>query len=147
LDYVESATQIGCPGSIINLRQNSDPPYCCFGADCFHFPISNDYEKYHTSTPEVRRWLVEILGVLAGSVRRYPILIHCTSGKDRTGVVVAALLHVLGVPRAWIVEEHLLSEGEVCRGWIEGAINGFPDAIAYFKGVDLARLKRFRQGR
>ena len=30
---------------------------------------------------------------------RYPVLIHCVSGRDRAGVVVAALLKILCVLR------------------------------------------------
>lgn len=38
-----------------------------------------------------------------------PALIHCTSGKDRTGFGVAAVLLALGVPRETIVEDYLLT--------------------------------------
>jgi protein-tyrosine phosphatase len=39
-----------------------------------------------------------------------PTLIHCTAGKDRTGLVVAVLLAALGVARAEIVEDYLQTE-------------------------------------
>jgi protein-tyrosine phosphatase len=38
-----------------------------------------------------------------------PALIHCTYGKDRTGVAVAIILRSLGVPREKVVEDYLLS--------------------------------------
>lgn len=38
-----------------------------------------------------------------------PTLIHCTAGKDRTGVGVALLLMLLGVPDATIVADYTLS--------------------------------------
>ena len=37
------------------------------------------------------------------------VLVHCTAGKDRTGFVVAVLLHALGVPREAIVDDYLES--------------------------------------
>jgi hypothetical protein len=46
------------------------------------------------------------------------------SGKDRTGVVVAALLSVLGIDRDLVVEGYRWSDGEVERAWIEGSPNG-----------------------
>jgi len=38
-----------------------------------------------------------------------PVVEHCTSGKDRTGVFSAILLTALGVPRDIVVEDYLLS--------------------------------------
>jgi len=39
-----------------------------------------------------------------------PALIHCTAGKDRTGVLVALLLEFLGVGRQAILADYLLSD-------------------------------------
>lgn len=41
--------------------------------------------------------------------RRLPALVHCTTGKDRTGWAVAALLLALGVPEELVLEEYLRS--------------------------------------
>lgn len=38
-----------------------------------------------------------------------PALIHCTTGKDRTGWVIAALLTLLDVPREHVMHDYLLS--------------------------------------
>ena len=38
-----------------------------------------------------------------------PALIHCTYGKDRTGVAVAIILRSVGVPRETVMEDYLLS--------------------------------------
>jgi protein-tyrosine phosphatase len=38
-----------------------------------------------------------------------PAVFHCTSGKDRTGFAAVVLLTALGVPRATIVEDYLLT--------------------------------------
>ena len=38
-----------------------------------------------------------------------PALIHCTYGKDRTGVAVAIILRSIGVPREKVMEDYLLS--------------------------------------
>ena len=40
------------------------------------------------------------------------VLIHCTGGKDRTGVAVALVLSALGVAREAIVEDFLLTNAE-----------------------------------
>lgn len=140
LEFVETAEQIGCPGRIINLRMGADPADNRFGADYWQFAISNDHEKYDTTDRQVRRWLNDVFGCLAYRVSRLPVLFHCTSGKDRTGVVVAALLTVLGVDREWVVQEYLWSEGEVERAWIEGALDGIGNPTVYFHRVDLLAI-------
>lgn len=38
-----------------------------------------------------------------------PVLLHCAAGNDRTGVTVAVLMAVLGVPREEIIREYLRS--------------------------------------
>ena len=45
----------------------------------------------------------------------YPVVLHCTAGKDRTGVSTAFLLSVLGVDRATIEEDYLLTNRDVAR--------------------------------
>jgi protein-tyrosine phosphatase len=39
----------------------------------------------------------------------FPALVHCTAGKDRTGIVVALLLALAGVDHATIAEDYALS--------------------------------------
>jgi protein-tyrosine phosphatase len=38
-----------------------------------------------------------------------PLVFHCTAGKDRTGSAAALLLEALGVPRAVILQDYLLT--------------------------------------
>ena len=65
------------------------------------------FDTLATSTSELR----SILHLLAED--KYPILIHCTQGKDRTGLVVLLVLLVLEVPVADIVADYRASEGEL----------------------------------
>jgi len=44
----------------------------------------------------------------------WPVLIHCSAGKDRSGVGVALILEALGVERETIMEEYLLTN-EISR--------------------------------
>jgi hypothetical protein len=39
-----------------------------------------------------------------------PCLVHCTAGKDRTGVLVALIFLLLGVPREQIAQEYSLTD-------------------------------------
>jgi protein-tyrosine phosphatase len=63
-----------------------------------------------------------------------PVLVHCASGKDRTGLLIALLLELLGVERDHVVAEYALTESV------------WPDRIRSFDSVfggydvDLSRV-------
>ena len=59
-----------------------------------------------------------------------PILLHCTAGKDRTGVSTAFLLSVLGVDRTLIEADYILTNRDVARqaDFIETTI-GLPEGM------------------
>ena len=139
LEFVVSAAHIGSPKTIINLRKGEDTN--TFDTHVLHFPISNDYEKYETTDRQVRQWLRNVISVFEANDLAYPALVHCTSGKDRTGVVVAALLKILQVPDSIIVEEYLLSDGTVKAEWITTSLQGIGDPSKYFDRLDLNRIR------
>ena len=53
------------------------------------------------------RW-VEAMRLFADEAS-YPVLIHCTAGKDRTGFAAALILLALGVPRDVVMRDYLLT--------------------------------------
>ncbi len=137
LDAVRSPAEIGDPGTIVNLRVG--PDRASFGAESRHVAIPNAIEKYDTGRGDVRRWLAAVVQTVADAPR-LPVLLHCTSGKDRTGVAVATLLLALGIPRPLVIDEFLLSD-HVERRDIEAALAGIGDVNSYLARVDLARLR------
>ena len=139
LDFVKSKEDIGSPGTIINLRKSED--FKTFADRTFWFPISNDYEKYDTSNHEVKLWINRIVKIFEDPHLALPVLIHCNTGKDRTGVVVAALLKILEIPEEIIVEEYLLSEGDVREEYIRQALAGIGDPKKYFTRINLDKVK------
>ena len=53
--------------------------------------------------------ITEALEVIADS-QNHPIVFHCAVGKDRTGMLAAVLLSLLGVAEKDIIEDYALSE-------------------------------------
>ena len=66
--------------------------------------------------PSAKVAYAEMYRTLVDEDRR-PALVHCTTGKDRTGWAVAALLLFLGVRADVVMHEYLLSDGEVRRAF------------------------------
>ncbi|MFN8377752.1 MAG: tyrosine-protein phosphatase [Anaerolineae bacterium] len=60
---------------------------------------------FDTGAPKLGALLRE----LATDDRALPVLIHCSAGKDRTGITAAVLLSVLGVPDEAIYADYTLS--------------------------------------
>ncbi len=81
-----------------------------------------------------------------------PVVLHCTAGKDRTGVSTAFLLSVLGVDRAIIDADYLLTNIDVERqvDFIESTV-GLPEgmdraAMAKAAGVPIDAMTVFLDG-
>jgi len=53
--------------------------------------------------------IIEALELIA-EPGNYPLIFHCAVGKDRTGMLAAMLLHLLGVSDADIITDYALSE-------------------------------------
>ncbi len=62
-------------------------------------------ERYRWYLEVGRGALVESLELL-GDPRRTPLVFHCAAGKDRTGVLAALVLDILGVDRSVIVADY-----------------------------------------
>lgn len=120
----------------IDLRTNGEiedqtrGPLESFGAQYHHIPVIPDggmdrlaqivgdtgisgkrYLGYLELGSET--WLK--LFALFAEAERHPLLIHCTAGKDRTGVSTALLLSVLGVERSIIEADYVMTNLDVMR--------------------------------
>jgi protein-tyrosine phosphatase len=80
-----------------------------------------------------------------------PVLIHCTAGKDRTGVLIALLLRLMGASNEAVLRDYLLSErfrrsassADLVRSGFTRAFGYAPDAqtLVPIIGVDPAYLQ------
>eukprot|EP00038_Savillea_parva_P025932 m.50227 g.50227 ORF g.50227 m.50227 type:complete len:267 (+) comp7216_c0_seq3:205-1005(+) len=52
----------------------------------------------------------------------FPVVVHCIHGKDRTGIVMALVLAILGASRDEILTDYALSREEILQGQSAGLI-------------------------
>lgn len=64
-----------------------------------------------------------------------PAVIHCAAGKDRTGVLVAVLLGLLGVERDVIVADYAMS-GEAMGRLRHSLMERYPEGVDVIRGAD-----------
>ncbi|HYH48709.1 MAG TPA: tyrosine-protein phosphatase [Acidimicrobiia bacterium] len=116
-------------GSVIDLRTHDEiaaqgaASAAAWGARCLSLPVLppplpahggpadllSRYLAYlEHSTPNV----IAALRHVSEELPR-PVAIHCTSGKDRTGVVVSLLLRLVGVTRDAVVRDYAATTGNV----------------------------------
>jgi len=64
--------------------------------------------QYRDITTDAGAEIARALSIVA-TRQAHPVVVHCAAGKDRTGVLVAVLLGLVGVPPHTIVADYALS--------------------------------------
>ncbi len=110
--------------SIIDLRFEHEVrdwpnPFAAGGGlDYRHQPMAPDVMalKPPSTIGEFYLWVLEecqgrISGIMESMATSdtFPAVVHCAGGKDRTGILVALLLELLGVARRDVVEDYALT--------------------------------------
>ncbi len=67
------------------------------------------------------------------------VLVHCTAGKDRTGLVVALALLAAGVDRAEVVADYALTSANLAGPWADAMLARMREAGAEI-GPDLEEI-------
>jgi len=143
-----SLQDIGNPRTIVNLRQEQDNEVFK-NVKYLSFPKDDELDVYKVQETNVRKWLLKILRVFQEAPSSangivYPVLIHCRKGKDRTGILVATLLFILGLPNDVIVQEFGKSEGigDKEKQWVAEALDFFKNKCEkkYWSGLDFKKI-------
>jgi protein tyrosine/serine phosphatase len=72
--------------------------------------LYRDMVRNESSQRVMAAWLNSLIGS-----EKYPVLFHCTAGKDRTGWAAVLLLTILGVPHERILRDYLSSNENVLK--------------------------------
>ena len=151
---------------MIDLRSESElrgTEFATSTAVGLHVPLDNPQrgmtsDDWHNPHAVAERYLelllngadsvAEILAVLTDPAS-YPVAIHCSGGKDRTGIITALLLALLGVSDAAIMADYALSgfgaarlvialqqrlrdQPEIPRRYLPALLSTHPDNIGLF---------------
>jgi protein-tyrosine phosphatase len=86
---------------------------------------------YHRIVTQHAPIVVDAVREIASSGDR-AVLVHCTAGKDRTGVVVALTLLAAGVDREAVIADYIITESHLAGEWLEQMVEligryGVPD--------------------
>ena len=130
--HVTDPAEFGNPKTIINLRRGIDPVFPNIAT--IHIPSEDKIENYQTDNKITRKWINRAIAVLERDLES-PFLIHCTAGKDRTGIIIAAILKICSIPEQYIIEEYMLSDDDISQQQIEMALAGLGDMEKYCNRV------------
>jgi protein-tyrosine phosphatase len=113
IDLRNSATvaQLGTgPLDELGVKYYGVPLVVISGGDVsFHdFSDSGELYLYRMRTEEYGRSIVEVLEIIADT-RNCPAVFHCNAGKDRSGILAAMVLGVLGVTDEDIIADYAMS--------------------------------------
>lgn len=140
-------------------KDGPDKPYLVSGVSrTLHWPMGNRRglgQEAYISYMEDNGPLVADFFRLLSQSETYPLLFHCSAGKDRTGILAALLLDALGTPREIIYDDYLHSRRitpklKVEKEWLEAVfeiVDGSGGIHAYLRkqGVSDEVLAAVRQ--
>jgi protein-tyrosine phosphatase len=113
-----------------------------------HFPPGTSGEVFAHFLEIGAGAIADVFHLLADE-ETYPSVIHCSGGADRTGVVIALLLEVLGVPRRTAVEDFELTNETIAEFIPNMRANGIiPETASVQEVIELRgaapeKLERF----
>ena len=139
--------------TVIDLRSGSELERGRFDVDAHpvafhHFPFidelpdAQDFDRrpgllgsqYQEIVRDAGDQILAALEVLA-SPDALPAVFHCTAGKDRTGVLSAVVLSLLGVDEPTVVADYALS-GEAMQRLREKLIRKYPEGRETIENID-----------
>ena len=96
---VSSGLAVATAGSVALLRRGPDPAAAA--------------AMMRTTYAQLPHAAAPLLGQLFEAMAdgHWPVLVHCTAGKDRTGFAIAMILSALGTPRELIFDDYLRGSG------------------------------------
>lgn len=151
IDYL-TIKDIWYPRTILNLRKQPDNETQFHNESLEHRPAffqiakERDLESYDVQEKETYKWILSVIKLFEAESVQYPVLIHCASGKDRTGVIVMCLLLICGIDRRYIEIDFASSIGisSEHQTMMKLAIDHITKKgiSTYFRGIKLSKIQQ-----
>lgn len=97
----------------------------------FHFPFPDGLNVYNLQDEGTRRWCSAVLECFTHSP--FPLVFHCFSGKDRTGVIAAILQKIMNVSDCLILQDYNNSDGDLSPDLFANFLNDLSEFIQSMK--------------
>lgn len=149
----------GAVSRIVDLRWSwecEQQPSPFAGRECYrHVSMLNDVLDYEPPPDSYAPMLDHHMGRIGLAVRAVAeappgaVVVHCTAGRDRTGVLVALLLRIAGVGRAAIAADYALTAGTSPQTMVNTLVHlderhGGAEPYLIRSGVGAAALRAVR---
>ncbi len=147
--------------TVVDLRTDQeiakDGPDRIVLSDNLRLPMTSYHgrgaEAYRSMVLQNPKVLREFFATLARP-EAYPVIYHCSAGKDRVGILTALLLDALGTPREVILDDYLQSQRnspklEVREEWLREVFeavdrSGGTVPFLAIQGIPAGQLEQIR---
>ncbi len=119
--------------TILNLRTEEDHVFP--SKKQLHIPVIDSAGNYLTLDGTVRDWVNKVIVSICED-GTCPLLLHCTYGKDRTGIITALILLAIGIEPPVIIEEYMQTERLTSDGDVRLALKEFGAVDEYLYQKD-----------
>ncbi len=149
---IRTVVELRLPSEI--EKDGPDKPYLLEKIpNTLHWAMGNSHglgkQAYQSYMLENRPLFRDFFSLMAKE-ESYPVLYHCSAGKDRTGILTALLLESLGTPREVIMDDYIHSRRiteklKVQEDWIQVVFDEVDEAggiDSYLDGIGVSALQR-----
>lgn len=102
------------------------------GINFVHIPYDGpDRDVYNSRDKAIQLWITNVISAIATALTKscFPILLHCFSGKDRTGIIAAAILLLSNCSDEDVIRDYSYSDGRLHINEMRQFVNTFSTLI------------------